>query len=95
VRFFKGLFEDTLRDYRPPEHEVMFMNCDADMYSSARTVLKFATSQLKSGDYLYFDEFHEAHDERRAFSDFLTSAGARFSLVGVSLSRSHVLFEMT
>jgi Macrocin-O-methyltransferase (TylF) len=92
VRFFKGLFEQTLSRYQPPDHDVMFINCDADLYSSTKTVLKYVGLLLKPGDYLYFDEFHHANDERRAFDEFLLTSGFRFSLVGCSGPRSQLLF---
>ena len=34
VKFFKGWFEDTLPDYRPPQHDQLVINIDADLYSS-------------------------------------------------------------
>jgi hypothetical protein len=92
VRFFKGWFKETLPRYEIPEHEIMFVNCDADLYSSTKTVLDYIGPSLRAGDYLYFDEFHHADGERRAFDEFLLSSGLRFSLIGCSGPKSQVLF---
>jgi hypothetical protein len=34
VKFFKGWFEETLPNYQFPDHEVLVINLDADLYSS-------------------------------------------------------------
>jgi hypothetical protein len=41
VAFFKGWFSETLPDYVPPPHKQLFVNLDADLYSSTKTVLEF------------------------------------------------------
>ena len=92
VRFYKGWFEDTLPSYQLPPHDVMFVNCDADLYSSTKSVLSYVGPHIKPGDFLYFDEFHHWADERRAFEEFLAYSGFRFSLVGCSASNAQVLF---
>lgn len=92
VQFFKGWFEDTLPDYQLPKHDVMFVNCDADLYSSTKTILTYIGPHLRPGDYLYFDEFHHGADERRAFSEFVKSSECQFSLAACSQSKSQVLF---
>jgi len=94
VRFFKGWFEDTLPGYQLPKHDVMFVNCDADLYSSTKTILTYIGPHLRPGDYLYFDEFHHWADERRAFSEFVMSSGCQFSLAACSRSKSQVMFVL-
>ncbi len=93
VRFFKGWFDDTLPQYRPPEHDVLFVNCDADLYTSTKTILTHARPWLKVGDYLYFDEFHHAHGERNAFEEFVQTTGYRFAVVGSSPCKDQILFR--
>ncbi|MGH7745740.1 MAG: TylF/MycF/NovP-related O-methyltransferase, partial [Candidatus Dormibacteria bacterium] len=95
VKFFKGWFNDTVPGYRLPDHEILFVNCDADLYSSTHTILTYIGPHLRSGDYLYFDEFHHNHQERKAFDEFVLSSGFQFTLVGCSQSRSQVLFART
>jgi len=92
VRFFKGWFGCTLPQYQLPEHETMFVNCDADLHSSTKTILDYIGPYIRPGDYLYFDEFHHSNHERRAFEEFLESSGFRVRMVACSNSRSQVLF---
>jgi Macrocin-O-methyltransferase (TylF) len=93
VGFYPGWFEDTLPRYEWPEHEVLVVMLDADLYSSTATALSFVREKLVPGSYLYFDQFHHRADELRAFSEFVDEHGMRFSLVGASRELSAVLFQ--
>ena len=95
VRFFPGWFEDTLPDYEWPDHEVLVVMLDADLYSSTQTVLRFAAEKLVPGSFLYFDQFHHRADELRAFSEFLEERGMKFTLRGATRQLSSVLFQRT
>jgi hypothetical protein len=46
LKFFKGWFEETLPGHSVPDHDVMFVNFDADLYSSTKTVLGFLKDQV-------------------------------------------------
>ena len=93
VKFFKGWFEETLASYSVPDHDVMVVNLDADLYSSTNTVLRFLKSQVSLGTYLYFDEFNDRHHELRAFDEFLKETGMGFRVVGANQILSHVCFQ--
>ena len=93
VKFFRGWFEETLATYPVPDHDVMVVNLDADLYSSTKTVLGFLKSQVRIGTYLYFDEFNDRHHELRAFDEFLKETGMKFSVVGANQILSHVCFQ--
>jgi hypothetical protein len=93
VSFFKGWFDDTLPGYDPPEHEVLVVNCDADLYSSTVTVLNKIEPWLKVGSFIYFDEFNHRADELRAFGEFLDRTGARFELYAAAHDLAHVAFR--
>ncbi len=93
VRFFKGLFDQTMPSYRLPEREVMIVNIDCDLYSSAFYVLNQLTPHLAPGDFIYFDEFNDRGNEMRAFNDFLASSKSSFRLAGATHLYRHVLFE--
>jgi hypothetical protein len=95
VRFFKGLFIDTLEKYKPPDDfERLVINIDADLYSSARTVLSHFGPMMSSGTIIYFDEFSDRHNELRAFDEFHRDAGMTFRLFGATRVLSHVAFEI-
>ena len=94
VRFFKGWFDDTLRAYSLPAHDVLVVNLDADVYSSARTVLNYLRDKLKPGDWLYFDEFMVWDHEFRAFQEFVEGSGMRFQAIAEAAGYSHVAFKV-
>jgi Macrocin-O-methyltransferase (TylF) len=89
----KGWFEETLPGHSVPDHDVMVVNFDADLYSSTKTVLGFLKDQVRVGAYLYFDEFNDRHHELRAFDEFLKETGMKFKAVGSDQILSHVIFQ--
>jgi len=93
VRFFKGLFQETLPHYQLPDHESLIINIDCDLYSSTSFVLSFLAPHVCPGTYLYFDEFSDPHHELRAFRESLTATHKRFSLLGATRSYGQVAFE--
>jgi O-methyltransferase len=93
VSFFPGWFEDTLPEYVWPEHDVLIVMMDADLYSSTTTVLSLLKDRLQPGSYVYFDQFHHRCDELRAFAELVDEHAMRFRLVGASKELSNVLFE--
>jgi hypothetical protein len=95
VRFFVGWFEDTLPEYVWPEHEVLVVAMDADLYSSTSTALEYVKEKLVPGSYLYFDQFHHRCDELRAFAEFLDENPFTFELVAASRDLSMVAFRRT
>jgi hypothetical protein len=94
VSFFKGWFSDTLVEYALPEHEVLVVNLDADLYSSTVTVLDAIERALAPGSFLYFDEFNHRADEMRAFGEFLDRTGMRFELFAATRDLAQVAFRL-
>jgi hypothetical protein len=93
VRFFVGWFEDTLPDYPWPEHDVLVVVMDADLYTSTSTALRYVNERLVPGSYLYFDQFHHRCDELRAFAELIDENPFKFELVGASNDLSMVAFR--
>lgn len=93
VRFVKGLFQDTLPTFEWPEYEVLFINMDADLYSSTIFVLTFLVDRIEPGTFLYFDEFNHRCDELRAFEELLERTGMDFRLLAGTRDLAHLLFE--
>jgi hypothetical protein len=93
VRFFKGWFEDTLPRYQVPDHDVLFITLDADLYSSTRTVLRALKSHIRKGTFIYFDEFSDRFHEMKAFDEFLREGGMDFRVVGADAPLSSVIFQ--
>jgi hypothetical protein len=94
VRFFKGWFDQTLATYQVPEHEVLVLNLDADLYSSTKCVFDYMAPYIVPGTYLYFDEFNDPQNELRAFTDFSSSCHLKFALRGATHSLQNVLFQV-
>jgi hypothetical protein len=93
VKFFKGLFQETLPGYVLPDHENLIINIDCDLYSSASFVLNSLAEHIRPGTYLYFDEFSDPHNELRAFHELLTATKKQFSLLGATRSYGQATFE--
>jgi Macrocin-O-methyltransferase (TylF) len=96
VKFFKGWFQDILPRYAAPPHEVLIINIDSDLYSSAAYVLNFLSSLMMPGTYLYFDEFADEDHELRAFEEFTEkSKHIRFEVVGATRTLSQIAFQIS
>ncbi len=93
VEFFRGWFEQTLPEYKIPEHDVLVLNLDADMYSSTIFVLNALERAIVPGTYIYFDEFNHRLHELRALDEFTRRTGMRFSLLGATRCLAHVFFQ--
>jgi hypothetical protein len=93
VEFFKGWFSETLTKYKVPEHEVLLLNLDADLYSSTMDVFKAIGRYVVPGTYLYFDEFNDPDHELRAFVEFAAASGRKFSMRGATPCFTNVVFQ--
>lgn len=95
VQFFVGLFQETLPEYHPPDHDCVVVIMDSDLYSSTAYVLDSIRPLLRPGSYLYFDDFHHRADEQRAFREFLDETKMTFEVVGATLGLTGVFFRRT
>lgn len=93
VQFFKGWFDQTLAAYDVPEHEVLVINFDADLYSSTRCVFDKMAPYILPGTWLYFDEFNDPQHELRAFMEFLSTSPYKFVLRGGTALLRQAVFE--
>ena len=93
VRFFKGWFDQTLPDYQVPEHDVLVLVMDADLYSSTIFVLRQLRQHIRPGTFIYFDEMQEVEHEPRAFDDFMRESGMRFRCIAIDRTMSCAFFE--
>ena len=92
VRFYKGWFDQTLPGYILPDHEVLFVNIDADLYSSAIYVLHALKPYFKQGVYLYMDDMSRPDHEPRALEEFMQESGLRFRVIAADTTMNNVLF---
>jgi hypothetical protein len=95
VSFQVGWFDDTLPEFRVPDHDQLIINIDSDLYSSAVTVLQWAEPYFQPGTLIYFDEFADRDHEMRAFNELKARSPHDFQPVGVAHGGLHWLFEVT
>lgn len=93
VTFFKGWFDEVLPGYRLPPHDILVINIDADLYDSAKCVLKAMRASIRPGTRIYFDELNHVEHEARAFGEFLDETKMAFRVVSADWSLAHVAFE--
>jgi hypothetical protein len=93
VQFFKGWFEETLPGYSVPPHDTLFINMDADLYSSTIYVLRHLRPYIRPGTFIYFDEFNHLDQEPRAFDELMTESNLKFKIVCADKTLASVCFE--
>jgi hypothetical protein len=69
VRFFPGLFQDTLRIDQP----VALAHIDCDWYESVMLCLERITPHLVPGGTLVIDDYRDWSDCKRAVDEFFAS----------------------
>ena len=98
---FKGLFQDTLPEAlgrafpngRKPTRSLV-LNIDSDLYSSALYALTSMHLLLRSGDFIYFDEFFDPLNEFSAFNDYIRSYNTKAWFVPVARAYDGMLFRV-
>jgi len=93
VQFFKGWFEDVLPGYSLPDHDVLVINMDADLYASTLYVLRHLRPHIRPGTFLYFDDLPALEHEPRALHEFLAESDIKLQPVCAHLSLEHAFFE--
>jgi O-methyltransferase len=93
VQFFQGWFHETLPRYEPPAHEILLINIDADLYSSASYVLRCMRPYIRKGSFIYFDELNQPEHEQRAFDEFLRESRLQFQLIATDWTMAFSLFQ--
>jgi hypothetical protein len=93
AKFFKGWFDQTLPDYAVPEHDLLIINVDADLYSSTAFVLRTLRPHIRKGTLIYFDEFNHPEHEPRAFEEFLAETKLKFVPVSGDQTLTYVFFR--
>jgi len=93
VQFFKGWFDEVLPTYQLPDHEVLVIVLDADLYSSTLYVLRHLRPFITPGTFIYFDDMSRPDHEPRAFREFMKESGLGFRLVSADYSLNTAFFE--
>ena len=93
VKFFKGWFDQTLPAYTLPEHNVLVINMDADLYSSTIYVLRYLRKWIRKGTFIYFDDLSRPEHEPKAFDEFMKESGLKFRPLCADKSLNTAIFE--
>lgn len=92
VKFHKGWFEDILPTFSLPEHDILIINLDADLYTSTAYVLTYLMPSIKAGTYIYFDDLSRLEHEPKAFSEFIEKSGKKFQLFSCEKTLNRAFF---
>ena len=95
-----GWFADTLPGFLADHPEpVDFVHVDADLHSSAKTVLDLVGPRLRPGSVLVFDEFFNfpgwQEHEYRALREYVERTGLSVSYEGYSYADEQVIVRIT
>lgn len=95
VRLHPGWFSESIdRFLAGHEGPSAFIHCDADLYSSTRTILTKMRSRIISGTVIVFDEYinypNWREHEYRAFSEFIDLTGHEFEYIAYTDRRYSV-----
>lgn len=93
VKFFKGWFDETLPNYTVPDHEVLVIVLDADLYSSTILALRRLKPWIREGTFIYFDDMSRPDHEPRAFDEFMKETQLKFRPVAADQSLNRAFFE--
>lgn len=87
VRFFKGLFQDTLPSFlvsNSLEGKRLVINNDSDLYSSTLFTLCSLHPLIRKGTVIVFDEFSSILHEFRAAEDYFSTFRRKYEVVAAS-----------
>lgn len=88
VTFYKGLFQDTLKEYIKNAKNIALLHIDSDLYSSAKFVLSCLNDYIVKDTIILFDEwfyrsegeFHSNH-EQKAFYEWIEENKREFIFI--------------
>ena len=86
ITLIDGWFEDTLPGF-VSEHKdhIRFINFDADIYSSTKTIFKYLKDRFVKGTVMYFDEYklYSGWETReyKAFLEFIDETGFDYEYI--------------
>ncbi len=86
VKLHKGWFENTIAPFiNDHQGAIAFLHCDADLYSSTKTILDGLRDRIVSGTIIVFDEYFNypfwRDHEYKAFNEFIDSTDFKFEYI--------------
>ncbi len=97
VKFIKGLFQDTLREFlsKTPLQNRLVVNVDCDIYTATLFVLGTMDKLFSPGTIIIFDDFYSMNHEFKAFVDYDRSFGRKWKALGRMPHCVKVAIEIT
>ncbi len=98
AQLHRGYFDASLPKWLDDHRgQVAFIHLDCDLYSSTKTVFKLIKPRLASGTVILFDEYFnypnwEQH-EFKAFQEFVTEHGVKYTYLGFARQQVAVRIE--
>lgn len=86
IKFFKGLFEETIPEYLKESKPIAFLHIDCDLYSSTKTVLYKLNNIIVKDTIIVFDEWvynpqrYKDH-EQKCFYEWVKDNNRQFELI--------------
>ena len=107
VKFYKGLFSDTLPIFLEEETNgasaganlpIRLMNIDCDMYDSTKDIFDVIHSRIRSGTIIVFDEYvvnpNWKEDEYKAFQEACEEFGWQYEYLGISMTSQQAVVRI-
>ena len=99
AQIVEGWFEDTLPEFLSAHDDpIAFIHADGDLYSSTKTILDNLADRLTPGTIIQFDEFFNypgwRDHEYRAWEEFVSKTGVRFSYEAYSADHEQVVVRI-
>lgn len=89
VRFFKGLFSNTINEYLLDADDIALLHIDCDLYSSTKDVFYSLNEYIKEGTIICFDEWlycgvdgnMKGDCEQKCFYEWLSDFNRSFEFI--------------
>lgn len=90
IKFFKGLFSDTIPEYKKEAANIALLHVDCDLYSSTKDVLYGLNDFIKPGTIIAFDEWFyctadgfkfNADHEQKCFNEWVSDFKREYEFI--------------
>jgi hypothetical protein len=108
VKFFKGLFKDTIPEYMREVADIALIHVDCDLYSSTKDVLYSLNDYIKPNTIIAFDEWfyssvdgnkYNADHEQKCFYEWVSDNKREFQFIeyndGSANAHEHKIVRIT
>lgn len=100
VTFYKGMFEETIKEYKKIGEPIALIHIDCDLYSSTKSVLYGLIDFIKEDTILVFDEWyyngdHKYNDhEQKCFYEFVNDFNINYELIETDINSEQQIIKI-